>query len=127
VLLQYVWLAKGTEASARLAEDLLFLCSQAKVQRAADSPVLSAVRTAYGLKRFKPVDYESLQFGRFAPALIAQARKRIASAKETWSVGDRRRPQQIQDADRPVQPGDGFAGQAAPAQRVAGARHVARD
>lgn len=85
VLLQYVWLAKGTEASARLAEDLLFLCSQAKVQRAGDSPVLSAVRTAYGLKRFKPVDYESLQFGRFAPALIAQARKRIASAKETWS------------------------------------------
>lgn len=86
VLLQYVWLAKGTEASARLAEDLLFLCSQAKVQRVADSPVLSAVRTAYGLKRFKPVDYESLQFGRFAPALIAQARKRIGSAKETWSA-----------------------------------------
>lgn len=85
VLLQYVWLAKGTEASARLAEDLLFLCSQAKVQRAGDTPVLSAVRTAYGLKRFKPVDYESLQFGRFAPALIAQARKRLASAKETWS------------------------------------------
>ena len=86
VLLQYVWLAKGTEASARLAEDLLFLCSQAKVQRASDSPVLSAVRSAYGLKRFKPVDYESVQFGRFAPALIAQARKRIASAKETWSA-----------------------------------------
>jgi len=86
VLLQYVWLAKGTEASARLAEDLLFLCSQAKVQRSSDSPVLSAVRSAYGLKRFKPVDYESVQFGRFAPALIAQARKRIASAKETWSA-----------------------------------------
>jgi len=86
VLLQYVWLAKGTEASARLAEDLLFLCSQAKVQRVGDSPVLSAVRAAYGLKRFKPVDYESVQFGRFAPALIAQARKRIASAKETWSA-----------------------------------------
>jgi len=86
VLLQYVWLSKGTEASARLAEDLLFLCSQAKVQRAGDSPVLSAVRSAYGLKRVKPVDYESVQFGRFAPALIAQARKRIASAKETWSA-----------------------------------------
>ena len=86
MLLQYVWLAKGTDASARLAEDLLFLCSQAKVQRAGDSPVLSAVRSAYGLKRFKPVDYESVQFGRFAPALIAQARKRIASAKETWSA-----------------------------------------
>ncbi|WP_457280022.1 hypothetical protein [Polaromonas sp. P5_D5] len=86
ILLQYVWLAKGTEASARLAEDLLFLCSQAKVPRSSDAPVLSAVRSSYGLTRFKPVDYESVQFGRFAPALIAQARKRISSAKETWSA-----------------------------------------
>jgi hypothetical protein len=85
ILLQYVWLVRGTEASARLAQDLLFMCSQAKVLRAADAPVLSAVRNAYGLTRVKPVDYESVQFGRFAPALIAQARKRIAAARESWS------------------------------------------
>ena len=38
------------------------------------------------------VDYETVRFGRFDPALLAQARKRIAAATETWSAlagGDR--------------------------------------
>ncbi|MES1978977.1 MAG: Hpt domain-containing protein [Pseudomonadota bacterium] len=86
ILLQYASLAKGDPAiSERLAQDLLFFCSQAVAARASDAPVLSAVRAAYGLARFKPVDYEAVQFGRFDPALLAQARKRILSAKETWS------------------------------------------
>ena len=86
VLLQYASLAKGeTNASDRLAQDLLFFCSQAIAPRATDAPVLSVVRATYGLARFKPVDYEAVQFGRFDPALLAQARKRIVSAKETWS------------------------------------------
>lgn len=86
VLLQYATFAKGsTNASDRLAQDLLFFCSQAVAGRAADAPVLSAIRATYGLARFKPVDYEAVQFGRFDPALLAQARKRIVSAKETWS------------------------------------------
>ena len=86
VLLQYAALAKGdTSVSDRLAQDLLFFCSQAISARATDTPVLSAVRSAYGLARFKPVDYEAVQFGRFDPALLSQARKRILSAKETWS------------------------------------------
>lgn len=85
ILLQYVWLVRGTQASARLTQDLLFLCSQAKVQRSSGAPALSAVRAAYGLARAKPVDYDAVRFGRFAPALIAQARKRIASAREGWS------------------------------------------
>ena len=86
VLLQYGALAQGsTDASDRLAQDLLFFCSQAVALRASDTPVLSAVRTSYGLARFKPVDYEAVQFGRFDPALLAQARKRIVSVKETWS------------------------------------------
>ncbi|MDI1237772.1 MAG: Hpt domain-containing protein [Polaromonas sp.] len=86
VLLQYASFAKGgTDASDRLAQDLLFFCSQAVAARAADTPVLSAIRSSYGLTRFKPVDYEAVQFGRFDPALLAQARKRIVSAKETWS------------------------------------------
>ena len=86
VLLQYASFAKGgTDASDRLAQDLLFFCSQALAARAADTPVLSAIRASYGLARFKPVDYEAVQFGRFDPALLAQARKRIVSAKETWS------------------------------------------
>ncbi|SFU97729.1 chemosensory pili system protein ChpA (sensor histidine kinase/response regulator) [Polaromonas sp. YR568] len=86
ILMQYALLAKGDPAvSERLAQDLLFFCSQAVSARASDTPVLSAVRSAYGLNRFKPVDYELVQFGRFDPALLAQARKRITSAKETWS------------------------------------------
>ena len=51
-----------------------------------------AVRDAFALDRFKPVDYETVRFGRFDPALLAQARKRIAAATETWSAlagGDR--------------------------------------
>ena len=86
VLLQYASLSRGDSAiSDRLAQDLLFFCSQAVAARASDTPVLSAVRAAYSLARFKPVDYEAVQFGRFDPALLAQARKRIVSAKETWS------------------------------------------
>ncbi|HAL37178.1 MAG TPA: hybrid sensor histidine kinase/response regulator, partial [Polaromonas sp.] len=71
--------------SDRLAQDLLFFCAQAVSSRASDTPILSAVRSTYGLTRFKPVDYEMVQFGRFDPALLAQARKRITSAKEIWS------------------------------------------
>ncbi len=86
VLLQYASLSKGDATiSERLAQDLLFFCSQAVSNRAADTPVLSAVRSTYGLARFKPVDYEAVQFGRFDPVLLAQARKRIVLAKETWS------------------------------------------
>ena len=86
VLLQYAGLSKGdTGISDRLAQDLLFFCSQASAP-ATSAPVLSAVRSAYGLARFKAVDYEAVLFGRFDPALLVQARKRIVSAKETWSA-----------------------------------------
>ncbi|MGB4115360.1 MAG: Hpt domain-containing protein [Polaromonas sp.] len=86
VLLQYASLSKGdTGISDRLAQDLLFFCSQASAASTA-TPVLTAVRAAYGLARFKAVDYEALLFGRFDPATLAQARKRIMSAKETWSA-----------------------------------------
>ncbi|MEO7158945.1 MAG: Hpt domain-containing protein, partial [Polaromonas sp.] len=86
ILLQYASLSKGDIAiSERLALDLLFFCAQAVSSRASDTPALSAVRFTYGLTGFKPVDYELVQFGRFDPALLAQARKRIVSAKEAWS------------------------------------------
>lgn len=86
VLMQYASLAKGdTALSQRLAQDLLFFCAQAVSSRASDTPVLTAVRASYGLAQFRPVDYERIEFGRFDPALLAQARKRITSAKEVWS------------------------------------------
>ncbi|MDB5742719.1 MAG: CheA signal transduction histidine kinase [Polaromonas sp.] len=86
ILLQYSSLAKGdTSISERLALDLLFFCVQAVAKRVSNTPVLSAVRLAYRLTQFKPVDYELVQFGRFDPALLAQARKRIVLAKDAWS------------------------------------------
>ncbi|MBP7502187.1 MAG: Hpt domain-containing protein [Aquabacterium sp.] len=93
VLMQYATLAKGdTTIADRLVQDLLFFCSQAKQSETAQTPALQAVRQAFALDRFKPVDYETVRFGRFDPALLAQARKRIAAATETWSAlagGDR--------------------------------------
>ncbi len=86
ILQQYASLAKGElGVSDRLAHDLVFFCSQA-VPRAGDPcPSLDAVRNAWSLNRFVPVDYNATQYGRFDPVLLAQARKRITSAKETWS------------------------------------------
>ena len=95
VLMQYATLAKGDSTIAdRLVQDMLFFCSQARLAdgEVGKAPALEAVRQSFGLNRFKPVDYETARFGRFDPALLAQARKRIASATETWSAlagGDR--------------------------------------
>ena len=87
ILMQYTTLAKGDlGVSDRLALDLLFFCMQAVPKDAAEAPALTAVRQAWGLARFKPVDYQTSLFGRFDPALLAQARKRIAAAKDTWST-----------------------------------------
>ncbi|TWO70424.1 response regulator [Caenimonas sedimenti] len=87
VLLQYASLAKGElGVSDRLAQDLVFFCSQAVPPNPAQAPALSAVRQAYNLNKGKPVDYSVSPFGRFDPILLAQARKRITAAKETWSA-----------------------------------------
>ncbi|MES2977679.1 MAG: Hpt domain-containing protein [Pseudomonadota bacterium] len=86
VLLQFSTLQKGQAGvSDRLAQDLLFFCAQTGPV-GADAQALLAVRAAYGLDRFRPVNYDAVQFGRFDPALLAQARKRIGLAKETWSA-----------------------------------------
>ena len=87
VLFQYRTLAKGEQAvSDRLAQDLLFFCAQARPTDVKKAPVLAAVRAAYGLSQSSPVNYESPQFGRYDPAVLVQARKRIAAATETWSA-----------------------------------------
>jgi chemosensory pili system protein ChpA (sensor histidine kinase/response regulator) len=86
ILMQYSALSKGDAGvSDRLAQDLLFFCAQAGPFTNAGTPVLKAVQSAFGLMPFKSVNYEAVQFGRFDPALLAQARKRISSAKEIWS------------------------------------------
>ena len=87
IIAQYTTLARG-EAGVidRLARDLLFYCAQAVPTPAVSTPTLVAVRHAYGLTRNKPFDYETPQFGRFDPAVLVQARKRISTATETWAA-----------------------------------------
>lgn len=87
ILQQYVSLSKGQDSiSERLAQDIVFFCSRAIPASDDVAPVLSRVRQAYGLKGVKPVDYVHEQFGRFDPAMLVLARKRIAAAAETWSA-----------------------------------------
>jgi len=87
ILQQYVSLSKGQDSlSERLAQDIVFFCSRAIPASDEVAPILSSVRKAYGLNRSKPVDYDHEQFGRFDPAMLVLARKRIAAAAETWSA-----------------------------------------
>ncbi|HYP83344.1 Hpt domain-containing protein [Variovorax sp.] len=87
VLLQYTTLARGEDAvSDRLAQDLLFFVAQAAPGPRDEAATLRAVREAWGIAAERPVDYTSVQFGRFDPVVLAQARKRIEAAKESWSA-----------------------------------------
>ncbi len=75
------------EPSDRLAQDLLFFCANSRTP-SPDSiaPRLATVRHAWRLDQQQPVDYETARLGRFDPAWIAQARKRVAGAKDVWSA-----------------------------------------
>ena len=75
------------DVSQRLAQDLLFFCAQsASPGDGRRAPRLAAVRLAWNLARRAPVDYLSTQLGRFDPAVVAQAKKRVGAAKESWSA-----------------------------------------
>ena len=72
----------GSDVSERLAQDLLFFCAQSESPGdGRKAPRLAAVRQVYGLAHHEPVDYAVSVLGRFDPAVIAQARKRVAAAK----------------------------------------------
>ncbi len=76
-----------TELSDRLAQDLLFFCSHAQPPHAGHpAPRLAAVRQAWRLQGRPTADYETPRLGRFDPALVSQARKRVAAAKDAWSA-----------------------------------------
>jgi chemosensory pili system protein ChpA (sensor histidine kinase/response regulator) len=96
LLSQYRILERGDfEVSERLAQDLLFFCAQsASPGDGRRAPRVAAVRQAFGLAHHVPADYNSSVLGRFDPSVIAQARKRVAAAKEAWSAvagGERHR------------------------------------
>jgi len=77
-----------TAAPERLVQDLNFFCAQAaEPDGLRPAPRLAAVHRAYPLTRDTlPADYGRSDLGRFDPSLIAQARKRVASAKDSWSA-----------------------------------------
>jgi chemosensory pili system protein ChpA (sensor histidine kinase/response regulator) len=101
VLMQYASIARGDfSVSDRLAQDLLFFCSQAVPAKPTDAPILAAVRGTYHLTQAKAVNYNVPQFGRYDPAVLVQARKRITTATETWSAlagGDTNRLKVVSD------------------------------
>jgi len=101
ILLQFASFAQGqNQVSETLLHDLLFFCSQARGGTLENTPHLMAVRKAYGLEAAEPVDYQLASLGRYDPAILAQARKRINAAKETWSLysgGDASRARQVVD------------------------------
>lgn len=75
------------DVSERLAQDLLFFCAQAASPGdGKKAPRLASVRQVYGLAFHAPVDYTASVLGKYDPAWVAQARKRVAAAKESWSA-----------------------------------------
>ena len=71
-------------ARERLAQDLLFFCAQCRVSQGA-GPRLTAVHEAYRLTDDLAGDYEDASLGRIDPAWVAQAKRRVLAAKESWS------------------------------------------
>ena len=101
ILLQFATFAQGqTQVSETLLRDLLFFCAQASGATPEKTPHLIAVRQAFGFNQTQVVDYHQATLGRYDPAVLVQARKRIQAAKEAWSLfsgGDVSRARQVQD------------------------------
>jgi chemosensory pili system protein ChpA (sensor histidine kinase/response regulator) len=68
----------------RLAQDLLFFCAQCRITKGA-GPRLQAVHEAFRLTDEQAGDYEDASLGRIDPAWVAQAKRRVIAAKESWS------------------------------------------
>ena len=80
-------LAKGQAVpSDRLAHELLFFCAQAGEAPSKLNSVLANVRKTFGLDRHVPVDLVSSSLGRYDPAWVTQAIKRVSGAKDGWSA-----------------------------------------
>ncbi|WP_022978848.1 Hpt domain-containing protein [Ideonella sp. B508-1] len=69
----------------RLLQDLLFFCARARRDEA-HAPRLSEVARLCALPALDSADYEHSPLGRYDPALVPQARRRVAALKESWSL-----------------------------------------
>ncbi|MFM2450462.1 MAG: hypothetical protein RIS44_2912, partial [Pseudomonadota bacterium] len=75
------------DVSERLAQDILFFCAQAVPETGSVVlPRLRAVRLTWHLDEHAAADYNTSTLGRFDPAMLAQARKRVVAAKDSWSA-----------------------------------------
>lgn len=101
LLMQFGQLATGSaQVSETLLHDLLFFCAQTRPKAGVPSAHLAPVRAAFGMDGYLPADYHQATLGRYDPAMLAQARKRINAAKEAWSLfsgGDGSRARQVTD------------------------------
>ncbi len=101
ILLQYTAQSQAKpDVSSALLHDLCFFAALAREQDTLPTPWLSAVRSSLGAPSLSSLDYERQTLGKFDPALLAQARRRVNAAKEGWSLlsgGDLDKARQVSD------------------------------
>ena len=88
------------DVSSELRKEVLFFVAHATEKEGVQTPWLDAVRQATGLGSVLVVDYGKATLGRFDPALLLQARKRVSAAKEGWTLltgGDTSKTRQVLD------------------------------
>lgn len=77
--------AGQTACPDRLLHDLLFFCARSR-RDDNRAPLLAAVCKRHDITSVADVDYERSVLGRYDPALIPLARRRVANLKESWSA-----------------------------------------
>ncbi|RMX18574.1 response regulator [Vandammella animalimorsus] len=98
VLVQYASLAsKGdTQITARWMQDLLFFCAQAQNVQQDKTPVLYAVREAFGLAEQAHVDYANNVFSLLSPQQKKDLVQQLKALAEDWSAV-------VEGGDNPLQ------------------------
>ena len=77
----------SSDVSPRLAHDLLFFCAHAQPDAMGQMPAaLAEVRKVWEVEQQGSINYLENQLGRYDPAWVVQARKRVAGAKDAWSA-----------------------------------------
>ncbi|WP_238944929.1 response regulator [Vandammella animalimorsus] len=98
VLVQYASLASksDTQITARWMQDLLFFCAQAQNVQQDKSPVLYAVREAFGLAEQAHVDYANNVFSLLSPQQKKELVQQLKALAEDWSAV-------VEGGDNPLQ------------------------
>lgn len=75
-----------TDTPDTLIQDLRFFCARATADGQGAAPRLSQVRRALSLPELSQLDYAHSPLGRFDPALLPLAKRRVAAFRESWSA-----------------------------------------